>query len=332
MAARQSYANGVPKIDTDAWRLDEYKEEMAKKYRKDNEALFKETKEWCTKYRCPYGPVKGFFVKMLDQLLNLLLTVIYAALDAIMDVFFSTVGTVAKLTDSIIIVGCYLLFWSSAATTCCKKSTIINAIMDFIQDLCDGALEIVKKIIETWYKLLGIKDRLEYECDCERIEATLQEDYKEELEMARQATYNKYDNYVAVMTMPKEPAPGTYYLNVRRQSEAVDEFFKRHVEATISMYNKWPYAATDDCPAAINTRMLAFVSWKEYARFLVSNWLSTANMWSLSNDTGYMPEQHKKQMDYCADTMPKELYYYVLSLISDTETAAAEAKKEAKIG
>lgn len=331
MAARKSYANGVPKIDVDSWRLSEYCDEMRKKYRKDNETLFKETKEYCTKYRCPYGSIGGFLMSMIDKLLNMALSLIYSALDAIMNVFLAVAGVAAQLADAIIIVGCYIVAWSTAGTTCCKKSTILNAIMDFLQKIVNGAEELVKTVIETWYKFMGIMDKLMYTCDCERIEATLQQDYKDALDEAKKTYGNLYDKYVAVMTMPKERQDKTYYLNVRVQSDAVDDFFKRHVKATVSMYNKWPYAATDDCPAAVTSRALAYVSWKQYAYFLVDEWLATTNLWSETNQTGYLPEQHEKQMDYCKSSMPPELYSYVLSLMSDTESADAKAKKEAKI-
>lgn len=315
--ARETYANGTPKVDLDAWRLSEYADEMRKKYCKDDEALFRETKEWCTKYSCPYG-FWAIFVKLFDALLKLAMDVIYASISALMDLFYATVGTVARIADEIVIVGCYILSWSSAGKTCCKKSVIINAIIEFVQSVSDLIASVFQKAIEIWMKFMGIMEKLFYKCDCDRIVDEMQNDYKEELEVAKNE-HPGYSKYKAVLSLPKVKEDGTYYLVVKPYPDTFSDSFVRHVNATVDMYNKWPYGAVDDCPKAWFTNALTI--WKSYVNILVEYWLSSINLRTNGNKSGYSVEQHNAMMDYCKSAMPEELWFYTLSRISDTDDA-----------
>lgn len=319
--ARETFANGTPKVDLDAWRLSDYADEMRKKYVKDQEALFRETKENCTKYTCPYGAIGGIFVRMFDAVLNMALEVIYSSLSALTDLFYSTVGVAARIADELIIVACYMMSWSTAGKTCCKKSVIINAIIKFIQSVSDAIADLFKMAIQIYYKFMGILEKFFYKCRCERIEDEMQEEYKEELDMAK-AEFPEYTNYKAVFNMPKNKEDGTYYLIVKPHPETFSDNFKRHVSATCEMFSKWPYG-TGDCPKAWVSNSLTI--WKSYVNILINYWLSTTNLRSKANANGYSHEQRNAMIDYCKSAMPKPLFNYVLEQLSDTE---AKLKKE----
>ena len=297
-----------PKLNMHGEEWAEYKARTRSKYIKSNEALYEETKEWCTNYACGHSWVVAWILKLFDTVLNLALTVIYATLDALMGVLLTAVGPVAKITDEVAIFLCYMFSFSSDPCWCCDKSAILDAFWGFIQNLYDGAYEIVKKIAEVIWMVIGLWNRLTYSCECERIAAELQETYKNELDSARAQYRDKYDKYVAVTTIPSPRDEKTYYLVVSSSRPTPSILFKKHVEATVAMYNKWPYSATDDCPAALATRVISGITWKTYAYILCSNWLSTTNI----NKDGFTKAESDMMLEYCKAKMPTDLYNFVL--------------------
>ena len=297
-----------PKLNMHGDDLDAYNAKMKAKYVKSREALYEETKEWCTSYRCGHTLLGAWILKLFDALLNLALTVIYATLDALMGVLLTAVGPVAKITDEIAIFMCYMFTFSDDPCSCCDKSAILDAFWTFIQSLFDAGYEVIKKFVEVWWMTVGMWEKLNYSCECERIEAELQESYKKELESAKAQYGKEYDKYIAVTSKPSPIDEKTYYLVVNSSKPTPSILFKKHVEATVAMYNKWPYSATDDCPAALATRVISGITWKTYAYILCSNWLSTTNICK----DGFTKAESDMMLEYCKSKMPTDLYNYIL--------------------
>jgi len=323
-------AQSSPIIDVSSDKKAAYEEDLRAASAKSKEPLYEETKEWCTLYRCRYEPgivgsILAYLDKLLDSVLNMALTIIYAALDALLNLLFSTVGVVAKLVDEVLIITCYMFF--SDNSRCCDKSRILDAILDFIADICDGIAKVMAKILEILINLIRMKEKLLYSCECERLESELQEQYKPRLDAARQEYGNKYKEYKAVFKYPDPRKSDTYYLLIRGQPPGISPRFKMHVANTVEVYNKWPYGAVDNCPAAIMTNAIAYISWKMYVQYLVSMWLSTSNLWSASNTSGYSVQEHNEMLKYCESHMPRELYNYVLYSVTNVPDYEETIKK-----
>lgn len=297
----------APKLDTHADELSEYNNKMKAKYVKSREALYEETKEWCVNYRCGHSLAVAYLLKLLDTVMSMAMDVIYSTLDAMMGILLSVVGPIAKITDEVAIFLCYMFTSSDDPCACCDKSAILDAFMDFIQSLFDAAAEVIKKVIEIYWRLVGLWEKLKYKCECDRIQEDLQVAYKKELDALKVQYGDKYTTYKAVTTKPSNADPKTYYLVVYSSKPTPSPLFKKHVDATVSMYNKWPYSATDDCPAAIATRVLAGISWKTYVYILVYNWLSISNL----KEGGYDELEQNMMLDYCKQKMPTDLYNFV---------------------
>jgi len=321
-----------PKIDPHGFDLLEYAAKMIVKYYKAKEALYEETKEWCTQYRCGHSLVMAYFLKMLDMVLSFALTVIYQTLDALMGVLLSMAGPVAKITDEVVIFLCYMFTTSDDPCACCDKSAILDAFVAFIQALFDAAYVIIKKTIEIVYRMMLLWEKLKYKCECERIEDELQTSYKNELESAKAMYGNdknpdgtkKYENFRAVAWDPNPRDEKTFYLRVKSSKTSPSMLFKKHVDATVAMYNKWPYAATDDCPAAIATRVIAGVSWKTYVYILCANWLSSSNL----KEGGYTFVEQEAMKDYCKAKMPTDLYNFMLYQLGTARPMCEMAEDE----
>ena len=339
----------TPGLDLDSYRLAEYEDSLKAKYLKGDDALFAETREWCEEWYCTtserWGKLRGIVAhirKALSALVDLALTALYTLLDALMGLLISIAGPIAKLIDEALIFMCYMaifianLFRSpenkySYSKSCCGASTFLEVITDFIQVICDGAVEVYKRLLKIYYQLLGLYEKMSYSCDCERIK---EERYKEELEAAMQQNGNQFDYVIGVPPpcpeigpissadtgeAPAGPKP-KYYINVRTKDPKVSKLFKQHVEYTVLAYNKWPYGVEGYCPLRSASYAISYVTWHRYVAFLVSNWLSTSNMVTETNPTGYTKYEHAEQMAYCMTNMPTELFNYVVSCVCDTET------------
>ncbi len=300
-----------PKLNMHGEEIAAYNAKMKAKYVKSREALYEETKEWCENYRCDHSLIMAYLLKLLDMILSLALTVIYSTLDALMDVLLTAVGPIAKITDEVAIFLCYL--WESTMgdndpCNCCDKSAILDAFMGFIQSLFDAAYEVVKKVLEIYWMVVGLYEKLKYKCECERIKNEVNESYKRELEIIKAEWGDRFKDYKIVTELPNPRDENTFYLVVNGKRPTPSILFKKHVDATVSMYNKWPYSATDDCPAALATRVVAGISWKLYAYILCANWLSTTNI----NQDGYTKAESDAMLEYCKAKMPTDLYNFVL--------------------
>ena len=355
MAEISTEAETTPKLDLDSYRLAEYEADLKAKYVKNNDALFKETREWCEEWYCPTADQMGdipiltsvvaHIKKALNALLNLAMTAVYTLLDALTSTLVAVVGPMAKLVDEVLVFMCYMgifianLFISdpkakfSYSKSCCGSSAFLQIIVDFVQTICDGAVDIYKKMLKIYYQLLGLYEKMSYACECQRIYA---ETYQEELDAAKQQYGEQYDYVITTGSAPKLVEIGAvadsntgvmpeggpkpkYYIEVKKKKPAVSQRFKQHVEYTVLAYNKWPYGADGFCPLRLATYSISFVTWMSYVAILVSQWLSSSNIVSASNPNGYSSEEHCAQMDYCKDNMPKELYNYVLRCVADTQ-------------
>lgn len=313
-----------PKLDLHGDEISAYNAKMKAKYVKSHEALYEETKEWCTNYRCGHSLIVAYLLKLLDAFMEMALTVIYSTLGALMDVLLAIAGPIAKITDEIAIFLCYMLSWVPDPCVCCDKSAILDAFFDFLQSIFDGVYEVIKKVVEIYWKFVGLWEKLMYPCDCDRIEADLQTAYKNELDSARALYGDKYNKYIAVTTKPSKIDEKTYYLVVSSSRPRPSLLFRKHVDATVTMYNKWPYSADNTCPAALATRAIAFIDWKTYAIMLNSNWLSNSNV----HEGGFTPLEQKTMLEYCKQRMPTDLYNYVLYQMTGARPMCEIAENE----
>lgn len=302
-----------------------------------DEARFEANRDWCENYKCPaidmVGPgvvstIVAYALKALDIIMQTALTVIYNLLNMMLSAIVAVAGPVAVAIDAILILTCYLynMYKGNMIATCCTDFTLIEAIMELLKKIWGMVKPIVRKALEVWFKLVEIYEQMMYQCDCDRL---AEEQYADELKVIKELYGNQYSDYKIVTgEIPSEAEIGTQvsadtqtytknndgvlYVLVKMKSPPVGKIFKEHVRQTINAYNRYPFGADEYCWTTTAEYAVAAVSWKTYAEVLVSMFLSSVNLNSLSNPNGVDHAKYRARLEYCKRTMPEPLYEYII--------------------
>lgn len=303
-----------------------------------DEARFEANRDWCENYKCPaidmvgdnlLATILAYLLKGLDMVIQVALEVVYNLLNAILSAFVAVAGPVAVAVDSILILTCYLYNYmvkGNLLVTCCTDFTLIEAIIELLKKIWGVVKPIVRKALEIWFNLVEIYEQMMYKCDCDRL---AEEQYADELKSIKELYGNQYSEFKIVTgEVPKNAEIGTQvsansqtytknndgvlYVLVKMKSPAVGKVFKEHVRQTINAYNRYPFGADEYCWATTAEYLVASVSWKIYAEVLISFFLSSVNLNSLSNPNGVDHAKYRARLEYCKRTMPEPLYEYII--------------------